>query len=106
MRSKIVGSSEKPRISVFRSNRYIYAQAVDDRKKVTLCAFSNLKLKTDKETASKDQKTQQSRLVGVKLAKFLKNKGIKKAVFDRSVYAYHGRVAALADGLREGGIQI
>jgi len=95
----IFGSAQKPRISVFRSNKTIYAQAIDDQAKKTLFFSSSLKVK-------KDKKTVLARIVGQELAKKLLDKGIKKAVFDRGKYAYKGRVKALAEGLREGGLQI
>ncbi|MGB9883109.1 MAG: 50S ribosomal protein L18 [Microgenomates group bacterium] len=97
--SNIRGTASVPRISVFRSNRYIYAQAIDDEKRVTIASSSSLKLPKAKKTA-------QARQVGLDLAKKLIEKNIKKAVFDRSIYQYKGRVKALAEGLREGGIVI
>jgi len=97
--SKIEGNANRPRVSVFRSNRYIYAQAIDDEKRVTLAAFSSLKM-------GKMKKIEQAREVGKKLAKILKSKKINKVVFDRNVYVYKGRVKALAEGLREGGIEV
>lgn len=96
---KIKGTSTRPRISVFRSNKYIYAQAIDDEKRITVESSSSLKLK-------KDKKTQQAKKVGLDLAKKLINKNIKRAVFDRNIYVYKGRVKALAEGLREGGIEV
>jgi large subunit ribosomal protein L18 len=101
---KIFGKSDCPRISVFRSNKYIYTQAIDDEKKVTIASFSGLQLK--KTNPSKMKKTEEAKLVGLELAKILKEKKINHAVFDRGRYQYHGRVAALCEGLREGGIKI
>lgn len=97
--SKIIGTGERPRISVFRSNRYIYAQAIDDEKRITITSASSLK-------EEKAKKTDHAKKVGLKLAKLLKEKNIYKAVFDRNIYPYKGRVKALAEGLREGGIKI
>jgi len=97
----IHGTADKPRIIVFRSNKYIYAQAIDDQARKTLIAFSSLKL-VDK----KINKSQQSKSTGRELAKLMKEKGIDKAVFDRSSYSYNGRVKSLAEGMREGGIKI
>ncbi len=97
--SKIKGSADRPRISVFRSNRYIYAQAIDDEKRVTIVASSSQKKK-------KTKKVDQAKQVGLELAKKLLEKNIKKAVFDRNVYVYKGRVKAVAEGLREGGIKV
>jgi large subunit ribosomal protein L18 len=105
IRAKISGTLTKPRISVFRSNRYIYAQAIDDEQKVTLASANSLdfkKMKKDAET----KKTEEAKRVGLKLAEILKSKGVKKAVFDRNYYIYHGRVRSLAEGLREGGLII
>jgi len=100
IRKKIFGTSERPRLVVFRSNRHIYAQVIDDRKGHTIAAYSSLKLgenvKLNKETARK---------VGLEIAKIALEKGVQKVVFDRNGYIYHGRVKALADGAREGGLK-
>lgn len=95
----IIGTSERPRLVVYRSNRYIYAQLIDDDKGFTLASASSLKMnkKLTIETAKE---------VGSQLAEIAKEKGIKQAVFDRNGYKYHGRIKALADGAREGGIKI
>jgi large subunit ribosomal protein L18 len=103
VRSKICGESKRPRISVFRSNKYIYAQAIDDVKRITLASFSSLKLKTLKE---KITKVKRAHLVGKELARILKEKKINQAIFDRGWYAYKGQVKALAEGIRSGGIKI
>jgi large subunit ribosomal protein L18 len=97
--SNIKGSSARPRISVYRSNRYIYAQAIDDEKRVTVGSFSSQKL-------TKNKKVNQAKEVGVNLAKILIEKKINEVVFDRNIYVYKGRVRALAEGLREGGIKV
>jgi len=99
IRKKIYGTAEKPRITVFKSDRYIYVQAIDDDKGQTLCTSSNLKLKEKKtvEGASK---------VGKDLGKKLLELKIEKAVFDRNGYVYHGLVKALADGVRKAGIKM
>lgn len=100
LRSKVVGTSDCPRISIFRSNTNIYAQIIDDVKHVTLCSSSSFKLKLtnggNKEGAAK---------VGADLAEKAKKLGITKVVFDRSGYVYHGRVAALAEAAREAGLE-
>lgn len=101
----IVGTAEKPRISVFRSNRFIYAQVIDDVKKQTVCFFSSHHLIKDKDY-KKGKKTDESKMVGRKLAERMKEKNISSAVFDRGQYAYNGRVKAIAEGLREEGIVI
>ena len=93
-----------PRVSVFRSNRYIYLQAIDDEKKTTLAAFSSLMIKG--ETGKKITKTEMARLTGEGLARALIKKGIKQAIFDRGSYGYLGRVKALTEGIRTGGIKI
>jgi large subunit ribosomal protein L18 len=103
IRKRIKGTSEKPRISVFRSNKQIYAQAVDDINGVTLAAASS----REKEIASVtgQKKSELAVMVGKRLAAVCKEKGIENVVFDRSGYQYHGRVKSLADGAREGGLK-
>ncbi len=102
--SRIFGIKNRPRISIFRSNRYIYSQAIDDERKITIASFSSLKL--FKKESKKMKKTEEAKLVGKELAKILKEKGITKAVLDRRRYSYKGRVKQLTEGLREGGINI
>jgi large subunit ribosomal protein L18 len=99
IRKKISGIALKPRFSVFRSNTGIYAQLIDDERGVTLVSFSSTDLKSEKGT-----KSQISTLVGKKLAEKAVAAGIKEVIFDRGGYLYHGRVKALADGAREGGL--
>ncbi len=101
----VFGTAERPRISIFRSNRYIYAQAVDDEKKLTIVGYSSHVMSKEKGYAKK-KKTEESKEAGLKLASALKNKHITQAVFDRGMYAYGGRVKSFAEGLREGGIQV
>lgn len=103
--SKIRGCSDRPRIIVFRSNKYIYAQALDDAKRVTLASFSSLNLKKEKDY-QKTKKTEEAKLIGKYLAGQLKKINIQEAVFDRNRYLYAGRVKNLCEGLREGGIKI
>ena len=110
IRKKVSGTNEIPRVSVFRSSKNIYAQVIDDDKQDTIAQISSNspsivdKLKEiDKELT---RKVAISKLVGQQLAELLKEKGIKKLRFDRGGNSYHGRVKALADGLREGGIVI
>lgn len=103
IRKKIQGTPQSPRISIFRSNKHIYAQIVDDVNGRTLIAASTV----TKEVASKLQgltKIQQAELVGKALAEKALGANIKEVVFDRSGYKYHGRVKALADGARNGGL--
>ncbi len=101
VRAKVVRTS-RPRLSVFRSNKEIYAQIVDDLKNKTLVAFSSDLLKKQ-EKAKKDRK-EIAYMVGEKIAALAKKKKIKKIVFDRSGYKYHGRVEKLAEGARKGGL--
>ncbi|MFN0202872.1 MAG: 50S ribosomal protein L18 [Bacteroidia bacterium] len=101
IRKKISGSSEKPRLSVFRSNTAIYAQLIDDTKGITLASCSSQIKELSLQPATKVEK---SRAVGKKLAEIAKAKGIENVVFDRGGYLFHGRIKALADGAREGGL--
>jgi large subunit ribosomal protein L18 len=100
VRGKISGTAERPRLAVFRSNRGIFAQLVDDENAKTLASASYLALKAFKGT-----KTDQATEVGKALAAVATKAGIETCVFDRGGYLYHGRVKALADGAREGGLQ-
>lgn len=101
VRAKIFGTKNRPRLSVFRSNRYIYAQVVNDDERKTLLSLSSKKVKSD----PKLNKTQIAALIGEELAKKAKTKKIEKVVFDRGGYRYHGRVKALAEGARKGGLE-
>jgi large subunit ribosomal protein L18 len=100
VRGKVRGTAERPRLAVFRSNRGIFAQLVDDDAARTLAAASWLELKS-----FKGSKTEQAAEVGKRLAASAKKTGIETVVFDRGGYLYHGRVKALADGAREGGLK-
>jgi large subunit ribosomal protein L18 len=100
VRGKIFGSAERPRLVVFRSNRGISAQLVDDLEGKTLAAASWLQLK-----GAKGSKTEQAAQVGKLLAENAKKAGVETVVFDRGGYLYHGRVKALADAAREGGLK-
>jgi large subunit ribosomal protein L18 len=100
IRKKISGTAAKPRLSVFRSNTGIYAQIIDDIAGKTIISASTLELKTEKGT-----KSELSKIVGLKIAEKAKSNGISEVVFDRGGYLYHGRVKALADGAREGGLK-
>jgi large subunit ribosomal protein L18 len=102
IRQKVSGTAQKPRLSVFRSNTEIYAQLIDDNSGVTLAAASS----KDKEVAAqKVTKTEKGKLVGAALARKATALGLTTCVFDRGGYLYHGRVKAVADGAREGGLQ-
>jgi large subunit ribosomal protein L18 len=101
VRAKIFGTSKKPRLCVFRSNSHIYAQLIDDSAGRTLAAASDLNIKSNKSSRKLDLAS----AVGEMLAKRAKEMNIKKAVFDRGGFAYHGRVRALADAARKAGLE-
>jgi len=102
IRGKISGTSERPRLSVFRSNKQIYCQIIDDSKGTTLVAASS----TDKDIASKKvNKVEQAKLVGQLLAERAKEADVEIVTFDRGGYVYHGRIKSLAEGAREGGLK-
>jgi large subunit ribosomal protein L18 len=104
VRSKIFGTPERPRLSVYRSLKHIYAQIIDDTKGHTLVAMSSLSKEIRDKVKEAKTKTEVSRIVGLALAKKALEKGITKVVFDRNGYKYHGRVKALAEAAREGGL--
>ncbi len=99
VRKKVSGSTERPRLTIYRSNRHMYAQIVDDVSGVTVAAASTLD-----EGAGGDDKKAKAKEVGRLVAERAKEKGIEAVVFDRNGYIYHGRVAAVADGAREAGL--
>lgn len=102
IRKKIAGSAQKPRLSVFRSNTEIYVQLIDDDNNVTLASASS----KDKDiVAQKVNKSEKSKLVGAAIARKASELGLSDVVFDRGGYLYHGRVKAVADGAREGGLK-
>ena len=101
IRNKIAGTPARPRLSVFRSNRHVYAQLIDDRQGITLAAASSMQ----PGLSGRKTPTEVSRAVGMSLAERAREKGIERAVFDRNGYRYHGRVQALAEGAREGGLR-
>jgi len=111
VRNKIFGYPERPRVSVFRSHKHVYAQVINDVEGHTLVALSSLspevraKVEELKSNGEVKGKVDVARLVGRMLAEKAKEKGITKVVFDRGGYKYHGRVKALAEGLREGGLE-
>jgi large subunit ribosomal protein L18 len=104
VRRKIVGTTERPRLTVFRSSKHIYAQLIDDLKGETLAAACSLTPEVHKDVAYGGN-INAAKAVGKRLAEVAKEKGIAKAAFDRGHYRYHGRVKALADAAREGGLQ-
>ncbi|MCK4264725.1 MAG: 50S ribosomal protein L18 [Candidatus Aminicenantes bacterium] len=103
VRKKIKGSLERPRVYVFKSNRYIYSQAIDDDNGTILVSASTL----EKEFKTKNKKMKNieaSKILGEMLTKRLKQRKIDKVVFDRGIYPYHGRIKALAEAMRKGGL--
>ena len=104
IRQKINGTSDKPRLSVFRSAKHIYAQVVDDVAGSTVAHASTLS-RDVRGGISEDSKLDAAKKVGQAIAKLLLAKGIQKVVFDRNGYLYHGRVRALADAAREAGLK-
>ena len=101
IRKSVIGTAERPRLSVFRSNTEIYAQLIDDANGVTLGSANS---RSKEVVASKVPKLEQSKIVGEAIAKIAISKGISKVVFDRGGYLYHGRIKSLAEGAREGGL--
>jgi large subunit ribosomal protein L18 len=104
VRRKVVGTSERPRLCVYKSLRHTYAQLVDDRACRTISAVSSLSPEIRDQLPKKENKSAISRKVGLLLAKKAKELGIPKVTFDRNKYPYHGRVKSLAEGAREGGL--
>lgn len=99
VRARVFGTKNKPRLSVFRSNKHIFLQLIDDQARRTIVSANDLEI-----NKKKNKKIDLAREVGKKLAGFAKEKKIKKVVFDRGGYKYHGRVKAAAEGAREGGL--
>lgn len=103
IRSTIRGTAERPRLCVFKSNKHIYAQLVDDREAITLAAASTESADLEKELKDKSG-VEKAEVIGKHIATLADDKGIDKAVFDRSGYKYHGKIKALAEGAREAGL--
>jgi len=104
VRRSIVGTSERPRLTVFRSSKHIYAQLIDDLNGVTLASASSL-VSDVKKDLPYGGNVKAAATVGKKIAEVAKERGIAKAAFDRGHYRYHGRIKALADAAREGGLK-
>lgn len=104
IRKKISGTTERPRLTVFKSAKHMYAQVVDDIKGVTLLAVST-SAKAAQGELKDANKTDAAKVIGKKVAEACKAKGIQKVVFDRNGYMFHGRVKAVADSAREGGLE-
>ncbi len=101
IRAKVSGTSDKPRLSVYRSNKFIYGQLIDDVSGTTVIAVSDMLL----NSGTKKSKLEKARIVGAMLGKMAVDKKIEKIVFDRGGFIYTGRVKALADGAREAGLK-
>jgi len=101
VRKKVHGTATRPRLAVFRSNRYIYAQVIDDDQGVTVASASSREEKLAKRTLNVDTANEVGELIGSRA----KDAGIEEVVFDRGGFAYHGRVKALADGARKAGLE-
>jgi large subunit ribosomal protein L18 len=104
IRNKVSGTDARPRLSVFRSARHIYAQVIDDVSGKTL-AFASTLSKDLKGSLEEDDKTNAAKKVGALIAKICKSKKIDRVVFDRNGYLYHGRISALAQAAREAGLE-
>lgn len=102
IRTKIGGTEKKMRLSIYRSNKYLFGQIINDAEQKTLLGISAKIFKSKKK---KTTKTEEAGLLGLELAKKAVELGIKKVVFDRGGYRYHGRIKALAEGARKGGLQ-
>jgi large subunit ribosomal protein L18 len=105
VRRAIVGTALRPRLTVFRSSKHIYAQLIDDLNGMTLAAASSVEEEAEGKKRAYGGNVKAAAAVGKLLAQNARSKGIGKAAFDRGHYRYHGRIKALADGAREGGLQ-
>ena len=105
MRGKVFGTGERPRLTVAKSLKNMFVQIVDDEKGVTLIGLSTNSKTVVPELDKKANKTAAAKLVGVKIAQIAREQGIETVIFDRNQYQYHGRVKAVAEGAREGGLK-
>eukprot|EP00230_Micromonas_polaris_P002337 CAMPEP_0119207914 /NCGR_PEP_ID=MMETSP1327-20130426/262_1 /TAXON_ID=38833 /ORGANISM="Micromonas pusilla, Strain RCC2306" /LENGTH=160 /DNA_ID=CAMNT_0007204333 /DNA_START=18 /DNA_END=500 /DNA_ORIENTATION=+ len=108
IRSKVSGTAERPRISVYRSNQHTYVQVIDDENQTTLCAVGTMSVSIKEKVGKEEWATKTvtaANEVGKALGAMCVEKGIKKAVFDRGGFVYHGRVKAVAEGCREAGVE-
>jgi len=105
VRKKVLGTTEKPRLSVFRSAKHIYAQIIDDDTAKTVVSFSSLSKDVRQDLKGRGGNREGAAIVGQNIAKKALDKGIKRVVFDRNGFLYHGRVKALADAARESGLE-
>ncbi len=104
IKKTITGTNEKPRLTVYRSLKHLYAQLIDDTKGKTIAYVSTRSKEVAEVLKGKKGRIEQAKIVGLNLAKKALQKNIKQVVFDRSGYKYHGKVKAIADGAREGGL--
>jgi large subunit ribosomal protein L18 len=105
IRKKLKGTTERPRLAIFRSVAHIYAQVIDDTKGTTLASASSVEKGSLETPGSKGGNVAAAKAIGTRVAQRAKEKGIGKVVFDRGGYLYHGRVKALADAAREAGLE-
>jgi large subunit ribosomal protein L18 len=105
VRARVIGSAKRPRLAVFRSAKHIYAQLIDDAAGRTLAAVSDAEVKNAKAAEGMDAKVASAYAAGQTLAEKAKKAGVTSVVFDRGGFSYHGRVKALADGARAGGLE-
>src|SRR5512138_177193 len=105
VRKKVSGTAERPRLAVGKSLKNVFAQIIDDEKKVTIVGLSSTSKELVAALADGDNKTAVARKLGLKIAELAKAKGIESVVLDRNRFRYHGRIKALADGAREGGLK-
>jgi large subunit ribosomal protein L18 len=105
IRKKIRGTHDRPRLTVYRSLRHMYAQLVDDEKGVTITTVSTQTDAVAAQLKEHKKKSEAAKLVGMEIARLAKDLNVTAVVFDRNGYLYHGRVKAIADGAREGGLQ-
>lgn len=105
VRKKILGTSERPRLSIFRSNKHIYAQVIEDASGKTLISASTISKELQAKLKKNTKKTEAAKKIGELVAKKAISKGIDKVVFDRGGFIYHGRIKAVADGAREAGLK-
>ncbi len=105
IRKKIYGTTEKPRLSVYRSLKHMYAQLIDDTNHISIATVSTNSKALSDALASAESKVDKAKLVGKEIARIAQEKNISTVVFDRNGYLFHGRVKAVADGAREGGLQ-
>lgn len=104
IKAKVHGTSERPRLSVFRSNKSLYAQIIDDTKGKTLVSIIENKIGTKETKATNGTKVERAKELGKQLAAKAKDKKINKVTFDKSLYKYHGRIKSFAEGAKEGGL--